>query len=171
MGLSFFYEFHASADETPAALEHFLKSVQHYAESVGFKPTVVLNVLFDTKERREFSRRIGRSFIVQDERLKGIALPDSNQVWRHNPITGDCRLIPERGVFLVLTDERSCEVSFGFFKFPEHVLDINGKILAETNLAGWVFRDFINSPDPRYREIVRMFADAGYGVGVKDEYV
>ena len=36
--------------------------------------------------------------------------------------------------------------------------------------ADWVFRDFVDSPDPRYREIVRMFAKAGYVSQEKDEY-
>ena len=80
--------------------------------------------------------------------------------------------VPERGVVLVVTDERGCEACFGFFKFPERILDIHGNILAETDFGkDWVFRDFVYTPDPRYREIVRKFADAGYVAVENDEYM
>ena len=58
MGLSYYFEFHAPAEETPEAFERFLKSVQRYADSVRFKPTAVLNIPFDTQERREFQEHL-----------------------------------------------------------------------------------------------------------------
>ena len=71
----------------------------------------------------------------------------------------------------VVTDERGCESCFGLFKFPERIVGINGNILAATGLDGrWWFRDFVDSPDPRYRQIVQCFADAGYTAFVKDEF-
>jgi hypothetical protein len=33
-----------------------------------------------------------------------------------------------------------------------------------------VFRDFVDSPDRRNRQIVRRFADAGFLVSAKDEW-
>ncbi len=172
MSLSFYYEFTAPAETTAHELEEFLQGVEQLAVSLGFQPTTVLNVPFDTKERRDFARRLGGNFFVQDERLKGVALPAEGQVRDHDPISGECRLIPEHGVVLVVTDAQGCEACFGFFKFPELVIDIHGSILADTGLKSrWWFRDFVDSPDPRYREIVQQFKAAGYAKRVKDEYV
>jgi hypothetical protein len=172
MGLSYYFEFRAPAEETAEKLERFLQGVEQYADSAGFTPNVVLNVVFDTTGRREFSRRLGGSFTVQDDRLKGAVILNLEQVRDHDAVNGECRLIPERGVVLVVTDERGAEACFGFFKLPEQILDIYGNILAQTNFGGaWAFRDFVDTPDPRYREIVCLFVDAGYAVHEKDEYV
>ncbi len=66
---------------------------------------------------------------------------------------------------------RGCKACFVFFKFPEHITDIHGAILADTGLEGrWWFRDFVDSPAPRYRKIVKRFEEAGYAKRVKDEY-
>ena len=171
MSLSFYYEFTAPAETTAEELEEFLQGVEQLAISLGFAPTTVLNVPFDTKERRGFARRLGGNFFVQDERLKGVALPAEGQVRDHDPVSGECRLVPRHGVVLVVTDTQACEACFGFFKFPEHVLDIHGSILADTGLEGrWSFRDFVDSPDLRYREIVKRFETAGYAKHVKDEF-
>jgi len=80
-------------------------------------------------------------------------------------------LLPTRGVLLLLTDDRGCETAFGFFQFAEAVKDIHGRTLAETGLAGrWYFRDFVDSPDPRFRNIVKQFASAGYLEAEQDEF-
>lgn len=172
MGLSFYYEFTAAADTPPAKLEEFLREVEGAAKSLGFEPTTVLNVPFDTPERRQFAHSLGASFALQDERLKGIAIPAPDQLRDHDPVSGECRLIPERGVVLVVTDEQGCEASFGFFKFPEHVIDMHGAVLADTGLeCRWWFRDFVDSPDPRFRDIVNRFERAGYVENVRDEFV
>lgn len=171
MGLSYYYEFTAPAAVMAEELEEFLGGVEQLAKSLGFKPTTVLNVPFDTPERRQFASRLGGSFTLQDEHLKGVAVPAPDQLRDHDPVSGECRLIPEHGVVLVMTDEQGCEACFGFFKFPDHVIDIHGSILADTGLEGrWWFRDFVDSPDPRYREIVRRFEAAGYSNWVKDEF-
>jgi len=171
MGLSFFYEFTAPAETPASELEAFLHDVQREAQSLGFDPTIVLNVPFDTPERREFANRLGGNFTLQDDRLKGIAMPAPGQLRDHDRESGECRLFPERAVVLVVTDERGCEACFGFFQFPEHVTDMNGAILADTGLEGrWWFRDFVNSPDPRYRAIVKRFDERGFVRVVKDEF-
>ena len=171
MSLSYYYEFTAPAAVTADELETFLRDVELHAQRLGFAPTAVLNVPFDTAERREFSRRLGSSLTMQDERLRGSTIPAAGQVRDHDLVTGECRVIPTHGVVLVLTDERGCESCFGFFRFPEHIVDVHGNVLADTGLDGrWWFRDFVDSPDPRYRKIVKRFADAGYTASVKDEF-
>ena len=171
MGLSFFYESTAPAATPASAIEAFLHEVQLEAQSLGFDPTIVINVPFDTPERREFANRLGGNFTLQDERLKGVAIPAPGQLRNHDPESGECRLFPDQGVVLVVTDERGCESCFGFFKFPEHVTDMNGAILADTGLGSrWWFRDFVSSPDPRYRTIVAKFQDRGFLRSVRDDY-
>lgn len=171
MGLSFHYEFTAPADTPAVKLEAFLREVEIEAKSLGFDPTIVLNAPFDTPERREFARRLGASFTLEDEHLKGIAIPAPNQIRDHDPVRGTCRLIPERGVVLVVTDEQACETCFGFFKFPTQVLDIHGAVLTDTGLEGrWAFRDFVDTPDPRFRAIVGCFKAAGFAKEIRDEY-
>lgn len=171
MGLSFFYEFTAPANTPASELEAFLRDAEHEAQALGFNPTIVLNVRFDTPERREFASRLAGSFTVQDERLKGVAVSAPSRFRNHDPESGECRLFPQHGVVLVVTDERGYETCFGFFQFPEHITDIHGAILADTGLEGkWWFRDFVDSPDPRYRALVTNFSERGFVRSVKDEF-
>lgn len=163
MGLSFFYEFTAPADTPASELETFLRDVEHEAQALGFKPTIVLKVPFDTPERRDFASRLGGSFTIQDERLKGVAIPAQGQLRNDDPASGECRLFPQRAVVLVVNDEKGCVACFGFFQFPEHITDMNGAILADIHMGGrWWFRDFVDSPDPRYRAIVAKFGERGF---------
>jgi hypothetical protein len=114
---------------------------------------------------------LGSGISIVDERLKGLAMPSESDAWRHNPEDGSCRLVPHHGVVLVVTDEKGCETCFGFFRYPSAVTDIHGKTIADTSLADrWVFRNFVDTPDPRYRAIVKEFAEAGYVESIKDEY-
>lgn len=171
MGLSFHYEFAAPADTTAEELERFLLDVEQLAQSIGFNPTQVLNAAFDTPERRGYSRRLGGSVRFQHDGLKGDVRPAEGQIRNHLPTTGECALIPIRGVNLILTDERGCETCFGFFKFHEEILDVLGHMLASTEMNGaWAFRDFVNSADMRYRQIVSEFARAGYVKRLLDEF-
>jgi hypothetical protein len=74
-------------------------------------------------------------------------------------------------VVIVVTDEQKSETIFGFFRYPETVHDVEGRVVAETHVAGrWQFSDFVDSPDPRFRQIVRLFADACFLVSEKDEF-
>lgn len=170
MGLSLNYEFSAPFETLATKLEAFLRDVETFGKSVGFSPTAVLNVPFDTKERREFARRLGGHFSFHSEGLKGVAIPQEGQVSDLDPMSGECRLIPEHGVVLVVTDERGTECSFGFFRFPREIVDIHGHLLAPTGFDKWVFRDFVNSTDPRYRQIVERFSAHGYTAQVRDEF-
>ena len=51
MGLSYDYEFTAPATVAAEELETFLCDVKLEAQRLGFGPTTVLNVPFDTPER------------------------------------------------------------------------------------------------------------------------
>jgi hypothetical protein len=108
---------------------------------------------------------------VEDERLKGVAMPAPGTVWNHDQHYGRARAIPKKAVVLVLADEQQCETIFGFFKYPEEVTDIHHKTIAKTGLRSrWASREFVKSPDPRFRKIVRRFADAGYLESENDEF-
>lgn len=172
MGLSYHFTFAAAANVTAETLVEFLKSVETDARKMGFRPTMVLNASFDTPERREFARRVVRGVHIEDERLKGVVMPEERQLWDFSPTLGHCRLAPERAAILVVTDERGCETVFGFARYPETLRDINGRVILKTQVGDrWYFRDFVDSPDERFRKIVKRFADAGYVEAERDEFV
>jgi hypothetical protein len=106
MGLSYHFKFSAPGTKTAAELETFLRTVERQAQTLGFKPTMVLNAPFDTNERRSFSRRLTHGYVLESESLKGGVVLREGQVWSHHSARGECRLIPERGVVLVVTDAR-----------------------------------------------------------------
>jgi hypothetical protein len=172
MSLSYYYTFGASKTISAAELKKFLKAVEKKAQDLGFNPTFVLNGPFVTDEQKQFIRRITSGLLVSDPRLKGVTLLDESKVWNYNREMGECRVIPEHGVLLVVTDERKCETVFGFFSYPDELTDINQKVLAVMPHKGhWFLRDFVNSPDSRYRKIVKMFDDAGFVKQERDEYI
>ena len=84
---------------------------------------------------------------------------------------GYCRLAPEHGVLLVITDERGREIVFGFFRYPRVIRDRGGReVMVVPGNGDWTFGDCVKSPDQRYRAIVRRFAAAGYLVSELDEF-
>ncbi len=168
MSLSYEYEFRAPANKTPLALASFLHRVEIAAQRMGFGPTAVLNVPFDTPERAEFSRRLGAGFRVHDNRLKNTAPAGA---LRYSREEGACSVAPLCGVVLVITNERGDEACFGFMLYPEVVLSPEREPVAETRLNGqWAFRDSVQSPDQRYRDLVALFARAGYLHRAIDEF-
>lgn len=169
--MTYYYQFTAPPTATTGELETFLRGLEQDARALGFEPVTVLNVAFDTADRREFARRLGSCVTVEDERLKGVVLAARELIRDHDPVLGECRVYPEHGVVLVVTDEHGCESGFGFFRFPAHVPDIHGNALADTGLNGaWWFRDFVDSPDPRFRQLVQRFAAGGFLKREKDEF-
>lgn len=171
MSLSYYFSFGAEAKTSAAKLMTFLKGVEKEAKRMGFHPTLVLDATFDTPERRRFARQLTIGLPLQDERLKGVAVPPDAAVWEHDPHRGACHLPPARGVILVVTDEQRCETVFGFFRYADSVKDIHGCVLAETGLAGrWHLNQFVDSPDPRFREIVRLFEGGGFLESENDEF-
>jgi hypothetical protein len=172
MGLTYHFTFSAPATVTADELLKFLRKVEKDAKKMGFKPTTVLEAAFDTPERREFARRLTSGHRLESEKLKGVVVLREGQVWSHNPVHGDCRVIPERGVVLVMTDERGCETVFGFLKYPGALKDLNGRDAVPTGIGDrWIFRDFVDSPDVRFRKIVKQFVDAGYVEAERDEFI
>lgn len=156
---------------TAAELEKFLKSVESDAQAMDFKPTQLFQATFDTKERRNFARQIRTMYRMTDDRLKGVVIPAENQVWRHDTISGDCWILPELAVVLVVTDERQMETVFAFARYSETLNDMNGRSLLKIPVGSrWYFSDFIKTPDPRYRKIVNRFAEAGYVESVSDDF-
>ncbi len=171
MGFSYHFTLSAAANVSAEELVEFLKSVERDARKMGFDPTAVVNATFDTPERREFSRRVVRGLHIEDERLKDVALASKEQIWDFSPKLGHGRLAPEQAVILVLTDERGCETVFGFARYPATLRDANGRVLLETPVGDrWYFRDFVDSPDERFRKIVKRFAEAGYLEAARDEF-
>jgi hypothetical protein len=170
MGLSYYYAFTAPAETTSANLKAFLHHVESSAQALGFHPTMVLDAGFDTLERLAFARRLTTGLLLEDIRLRHARINDA-AVWEHDAHSGTCHVLPSKGVFLAVTDESGCETLFGFFQFPNVVKDSDGKIVAESPLAGrWHFEQFVDSPNPRYRKIVCLFAGAGYLASERDEY-
>lgn len=171
MGLTYYFKFSAPAEIDTAILSTFLLSVEDEAKRMGFNPTIVVDAPFDTDERRNFARRLTTGMAVEDLRLKNVRLRKTPHVVSHDPITGSCRITPEHGILLVLTDERGIEGAFGFFRYPSTIYDDTGrKIMPTPSGSSWIFSDFIKTADPRYRAIVRRFAEAGYLVTEQDDY-
>ena len=169
--MSFHFKFSAPATKSAADLEKFLKVLEKEAIRLGFNPTHVLNAPFDTDERRKFARRLTTGQRIESEKLKGVVLVRKEQVFGHDPVQGDCRLIPEHGVALVVTDEKKQETIFGFLRYPKILTDTNGKKILDTGVGDdWRYADFVDSPDPRYRAIVKKFTEAGYLKESIDEY-
>jgi hypothetical protein len=151
MGLSYYYEFTAPATVTAGELEQFLKALEFKAKTLGFSPTTVLNVSFDTPERQAFARRLGGGYYVEDERLSGDVRLREGQVDHHNTQAGAVRLVPVRAVVLAVTDAAGCESCFGFMQFPDQLVDQSGTDIMPLPIGDqWMFKDFIDTPDSRY---------------------
>ena len=171
MGLTFKFAFTAPATTTAEELEKFLKTVESEAQAMGFNPTLVFTAVFDDRDGREFARRLGATYRVTHNRLKGLILPSAKQVWRHDATLGDCWILPEQAVALIVTDEQQVETVFGFARYPKTLDDITGRPLFEIPVGGrWYFSDFVQNPDPRYRNLVNRFAEAGYLESAVDEF-
>ncbi len=137
---------------------------------MGFAPTIVVNGPIDNQPRRDFARRIARGLVIEDTRLIGHNL-SKEMCWSYGASTGYCRLAPIYGVFLVVTDSDARETAFGFFRYPEVIQDISGGVLMAVPGDGdWISGNFVNSPDSRYRAIVRRFRDGGYLASEHDEF-
>lgn len=170
MGLSYHFSFRAPAHVSAGELESFLRNIEGDCRLLGFDPVIVVNGPFDNPDRRGFARRVARGLVVEDDRLRHAELP-AETCWSHSPEGGYCRLAPEYGVFLVVTDERGAESVFGFFRYPRVIRDRAGReIMPVPGEGDWIQGSFVDSPDPRYRAIVRRFAAAGWMASERDEF-
>ncbi len=170
MALSFHFSFRAPASASSGELAGFLRVVEGDARLMGFGPTIVVDAPFDTPERRDFAGRTARALTVEDPRLRGADLPE-HLCWTFLPAAGVCRMAPEHGVFLVVTNERGIEMVFGFCRYPQVIRDRAGReIMCIPEADDWRFGGFIDSPDPRYRAIVRRFREAGFVEYEHDEF-
>lgn len=171
MGLTYHFQFVAPATVESTDLADFLLGVEYEAKAAGFDPTIVVNAPFDTVEQRQFARRLTTGIAVEGEKLKGVGLSKHQFVIAHDPSTGCCRIGPAHGVLLVVTNERGVEVVFGFFRYPAVIKDDSGtELMPMPTGAEWTFSEFLKSPDPRYRGIIRLFKDAGYLALEHDDY-
>src|SRR5207302_1881781 len=107
-------------------------SVELEAKRLGFAPTMVVNAKFDNRERQEFARRLTTGLELEDEKLKGVVALAGGQVWNHDPASGFCRVIPNQGVLLIVTNEQGQESGFGFFQHAETLKDLNGRNVVKT---------------------------------------
>lgn len=171
MGLTYYFKFRAPAETDAKALMDFLAAVEEQAKQMGFGPTALVDAVFDTDERRNFSRRLTTGLPVEDLRLRNARLQPTPHVYAHDPVSGSCRIMPVRGLVLILTNERGIESVFGFFQYARTIKDAAGNDLMP--LPGgedWLFSDHMKTPDSRYRAIVSRFREAGYVVAEHDDY-
>ena len=172
MGLSYHFSFSAPVATPATELETFLLGIDDDAAAMGFDPVMVVNAIFDTPDRLNFARQLTAGSRLVSEKLTGVVMLREGQVWNHDPVTGSCRLIPQRAVLLVITDEQMRETIFGFYQYPAVLEDINGRAVAPTHHGDrWQFHGYVNSPDPRFRKIVKRFTDAGYTCHERDEFI
>ena len=136
MGLTYHYAFSAPGTTPAAVLEDFLHDVETDAKTLGFYPVLVLDAAFDTPERQKFARQLTTGARLENDKLKGVVLLGVGQVWHHDPVSGSCRVIPKRGVVLVVTDAQKRETVFGFFQFPPTLQDLNGRNVVTTHQGG-----------------------------------
>lgn len=170
-GMRYHFSFSAPASVTSEELEHFLKSVEQEARQMGFFPTLVLNARFDDHHRIKFVTRITKGLILQNDMLIGASRPNSYQICDYDPVLGQCRVLPEEGVLLIVTDEAGRETPFGFFRYPRVVVDVMGHELMDTGTNGkWIFEGFVDAADDRGRKIARKFAEAGFMMAERDGF-
>jgi len=170
MGSSYHFNFRAPLGELEDELEEFLREVEEKAKELGFGPTAVLNAEFDTPERKQFARRLTPGLLLRDARLRGANVREDGRVWDLDKAEGTCRVPPSQGVVLVISNEQREETVLGFFRFPETIEDAKARVVAETGLLGaWYFEGSVASADPRYRELVGKFAEAGYLEAEREE--
>jgi hypothetical protein len=168
MGLTYRFKLRAPEQTTAKELETFLKTVETEAKQLGFGPTMVLRAKFDSPDRRAFARRLTHGLVVCGEQFKGTEL-DDDHVWDHDAEAGECRLAPTEGVVLVLT-EKAIETVLGFFKYPVALRTVNWTEVKTEVENQWASEDFLKTPDPRFREIVRLFMEGGFVEEEEDDF-
>ena len=190
--------FVAGATETEDTLLAFLSRVRAKARELGFDARVISEV-WDSRMNRKGSWLYNTGVVVvKDKALKGLKGIRAADATNFDPQMGTCDLWPKQGLLLLVsetdspgkaefkakvtildfppvsdTEERVSKptVCFGFMRWPDVVRNSHGRPVADTGTKGkWIFINRVTSPDPRYREIVKMFGEAGYLQSVLDEF-
>ena len=174
MSLDYHYEFRAPEAMPVAELKSFLAKVGKHALELGFSNAVTIDCVFRSVDQLDFARRICVLPWVEDERLKTVDFSTDPAVHRQDRELGECGVFPVHGVVLVVVNETGLETTFGFLKFPpaiEGMTDVGSRVRIENPVgADWRFGQRVQSPDPRYRALVRDFAEAGFLASEEDEY-
>ena len=161
------YQFRAPAETPAAELESFLRRVESEAQRLGFGPTAVINVQFDTAERAMVARRLAGALWLERERLH---CPEPLDLTRYLTKDGLTLPPPLGGVLLIVANESGDEACFGFMRYPESIQTGDGSVVVESGLGrSWFFENFVQTPDPRYRSLVQMFVEAGFAAKIHDD--
>jgi hypothetical protein len=174
MSLDYHYEFRAPALMPVETIRTFLSKVGSHALAMGFIDAVFVDCAFQSDEQRHFARRICDLPWVRDERLQSADFSSDPAVRRLDSGAGECGVFPVSGVILVVVNETGLETTLGFLRFPQSLTGTagDGERVSIQDPVGtdWQFRHRVQSPDPRYRALVRDFAEAGFLVMEKDEF-
>lgn len=174
MSLNFDYEFKAPATTPIEELKSFLTDVGSHALDLGFANSATVNCVFRSVDQLDFARRVCVLPWVADGRIKSADFSSDPAVSRQDREAGECSVYPTSGVILVVVNEAGHEATFGFLKFPlsiAGIADDGSRVLVEPpGWSDWQFHQRVQSPDPRYRALVRDFADAGFLASEEDEY-
>jgi len=171
MSLNLHYEFRAPATTPVEELKSFLSEVGAHALDLGFVNAVTVNCVFRSVDQLDFARRVCLLPWITDERIKSADFSSDPAVFRE---AGECSVYPASGVILVVVNEAGHEATFGFLKFPltiSGMADDGSRVLVEQpGGSDWQFQQRVQSPDPRYRALVRDFANAGFLESEEDDY-
>ena len=174
MSLNLYYEFRAPATTPVEDLKSFLSEVGAHALDLGFVNAVTVNCVFRSVDQLDFARRVCLLPWITDERIKSADFSSDPAVSRQDREAGECSVYPTSGVILVVVNEAGHEATFGFLKFPQTITGIaedgSRGLIEPSGYSDWHFQQRVQSPDPRYRTLVRDFADAGFLVSEEDEY-
>lgn len=174
MSLNFHYEFRAPATTSVEELKSFLSEVGAHALDLGFVNAVTVNCVFRSVDQLDFARRVCLLPWITDERIKSADFSSDPAVCRQDREAGECSVYPASGVILVVVNEAGHEATFGFLKFPQTIAGIaedGSRVLFEPpGCSDWQFQQRVQSPDPRYRALIRDFAEAGFLASTEDDY-
>lgn len=108
-------------------------------------------------------QHFGRGFTVEDERLKGAALPTSARIYDHDPVAGTVMLRPKAGLVLAFEKKGDVVLSLGFLRFASTIRNVWGKVLGNFEFGhDWVFQGHLSRPHPRVLKLIAVFGDWGY---------
>jgi len=112
--------------------------------------------------------------VLTDAKLKTADFSADPSVDRQDRREGECGIFPVDGIILVVVNQAGLETTFGFLRFPKSITGVNDtgtEVRIEFPVGPeWKFRYWVQSPDPRYRKLVSLFAASGYLAEERDDY-